>query len=473
MNMNKKIGLTLGVLVIAGVGFIASFWYFGNQAKQQITNIIANIKQDSAKWQDFKKFKLEIKQIAYEQGIFSSYAKYEFIITANFREEISKTFVVEGDIKHGPIISDQGMAFKLAKMNLRLAETADVASWFEQNNNQMPMQVQLDLDFAGGFNSHMQVLPFEYVKKNYEYPDETYEGSDEIYKVSWGKVEANFVSSKTSKVLDFNIGDLLWRNERFSFALNGIKSSSTTKIKDEANYDTTGDSTILRADVSLLDKTRNIEYHNLTSNVQLNVKQNILSYITNTKLSNIKVKNTNSDVAFDVGSLEGAFGLDNIDLNVINKFFDAVEKNPQNVMVEGVSLFQELIKAKPKLTIGQIVWTDELQNSSDIFASASLHADGDLPLDTMQFSAKLLTPMFEEFANKFYVILEGFSEEEATEIGIQTSIDMESYLVNKTRLFIKNGLSLISNINYANGRFTINNEETTLDEFLQRSENIL
>jgi len=462
MNKNSKIALS--VLVLAGLLLISSYWYFGNKIKQRFDDGITDFYQQEFFKQN-NNFKVDIKELKYQQGFFSSYARHEITLTL-LKDKFA--LIIENDINHGPIIfADGNWELNMAVITSKLVSNENLDAWFNQNNNQTPMIVKTAISLNGKSNSNIQLLPYQSSKDNKR------KGN---FSITFGKLNADFmINPGAQKTLNLTLDKFFigFKPTKHYLDLHGLNSVSTENVIDENNLNSNSRQTIKRIDVLLPNVSKTIEYVDVVSNADAQVKQNILSYKVDTKFNNINVRDVKSEEAIELGSIDYALDINNINLAPIKEFLN----NPQQQALPAIfKLAGDLLEAKPIIKLGPIVWTDKQNLTSKITIDAQLQKYADIPLKSFNANLKLSTPMLETFLNKIFASINDLPKEEVDKMVGDVIAKLTDKLENS--IFVKNENDLLSNLeanrnDSGNYQIKLNNQPIELKELELKINNLI
>ncbi|MCK3658979.1 hypothetical protein A4G18_09725 [Pasteurellaceae bacterium Pebbles2] len=202
----KKSTLALGVIVALGAAWTGGAWYTGKTIEAENLQLFEQINQQHAGV-------VQIKNMQFERGVFSSQYHYDLIIGD---DETGLVVPLEGTMYHGPLPLNQVAKFNLAPAALsatvQLTQNDKTADLFALTNGKNP------LDLTSTVSYSQQI---------------TADGKIAAGKFKTDEVEANW--SDVSVSLDTNkggIGEIKFDTDQLNYLLSGKALQTVGKNED-------------------------------------------------------------------------------------------------------------------------------------------------------------------------------------------------------------------------------------------------
>ena len=157
--MNRKAGVVIGVIVLAGAAWTGAAWYTGKQAEHVVRQ---QIEEGNATLQTYVP-NATLTLASLERHVFSTDVRYRLHITQPATPEAparDMDFIVADHLSHGPLplseIKQGRLLPAMAASNFVLEPTDSAKPWFEAANGAMPLsghaRIGYGNDVAGAFS---------------------------------------------------------------------------------------------------------------------------------------------------------------------------------------------------------------------------------------------------------------------------------------------------------------------------------
>ncbi|MBP6019130.1 MAG: YdgA family protein [Burkholderiaceae bacterium] len=219
--MNKG-AVVAGVVVLAGVAYVGSSWYVGQQAEAKIR---ASIEQTNREFTILgseltsKGVVLSVKE--YKRGIFSADAVY--VLTLNNLEDGPVELSIADHLQHGPFpldaLKEGDFTPMLAYSQAHLLPAPVIQPWFDSQNAKSPLLAKTRIGMDGKGRSVWTLSPAEYAKNGTQ------------VSFSGGLVQVDFSNDFKDSVSTGQFDSLRIQDssDASTLVLNGMKLDGTAK----------------------------------------------------------------------------------------------------------------------------------------------------------------------------------------------------------------------------------------------------
>ena len=160
--MNRKAGVVIGVIVIAGAAWTGAAWYTGKQAEQVVRQQIA---EGNATLQTYVP-NATLSLASLDRHLFSTDVRYRLQITQPATSEAAPRemdFIVVDHLSHGPLplteIKHGRLLPAMAASNFALEPTDSAKPWFEAANGAVPLSGHARIGYGNGVTGVFTLAP--------------------------------------------------------------------------------------------------------------------------------------------------------------------------------------------------------------------------------------------------------------------------------------------------------------------------
>lgn len=471
--MNKGV-IVAGVAVLAGVAYVGSSWYVGQQAEAKIRTSIEQTNQEFVMLGgDLTSRGMQLSVKEYKRGIFSADAVYALTLANSEEGEDPVELLIADHLQHGPFPLDTLKAGDftpmLAYSQAHLLSAPAIQVWFDSQKEKSPLQAVTRIGMDGTGSSAWTFSPVEYKKDGTE------------ISFSGGRGHINFSNDFKDSVStgQFDGLRLLDGSDDSILTMSGLAVNGTAKRE--------GDNTTVNS-LMTLDKLA------LAGDEELSVDK-IAVTMDSTQIGKLLDGSIHYQVGkltiakADLGSVDLTFGAKNLDTVVLSDIINAYEKmqgGQGNAVVELDSeqeaLLQEklftMLASKPTLFIDPVVWKNSA-GESKASLSVNLAAPTDPEavqtnpiaalnqmLTKLQLNINVSRAMFVEAVSQVELNAEpAESKEHAQELAMQIYDQYVSEYQEKGFLTVTDDGAALS-VLFQDGKITLNDQEMPVEQLM-------
>ena len=158
-----KAGIAVTALMATAVAGTAGAWYTGTQLEGVLRQ---NIEQGNVQLaSQFPEAEVSLQLVDFQQGVFSSKARYRLVMQSAEGETDLDIFVRD-HIEHGPLPLSRLTSFKIwpvmAVSNAELERTERLAGLFAASGARAPVAVVSNVGYGGGINGEIALAPLSW-----------------------------------------------------------------------------------------------------------------------------------------------------------------------------------------------------------------------------------------------------------------------------------------------------------------------
>lgn len=159
-----RAGIAVAALIALAAAGTAGAWYTGTQLEGVLRQNIAQGNEQLRS--QFPGADIALELVDFEQGIFSSQARYRLVSPAAQRDAAEPGIVVRDRIEHGPLPLSRLMSFKLwpvmAVSHAELERTDGLAGLFAASAGHAPVSAISSVGYGGRINGEIQLAPLSW-----------------------------------------------------------------------------------------------------------------------------------------------------------------------------------------------------------------------------------------------------------------------------------------------------------------------
>lgn len=162
----KKSAVLAGSLLVAAAAYTGVAWYVGMEAEKTIRTAVERANQRIVKTLGPQRSKVgaTIEIVGYERGIFSSHARYTFVVQDG-DDHVELT--IQDVMQHGPfplgLLRQGELAPQLAYSRSQLEDTESVKRWFDAARGAQPLTALTRIGFGGQGATVWKLAPLQWV----------------------------------------------------------------------------------------------------------------------------------------------------------------------------------------------------------------------------------------------------------------------------------------------------------------------
>lgn len=472
----KKSAVAIAVIVVLGAAWSGASWYTGKLIEQRMGDEVTRINTQLN--QRLPQAGVKISYQDYQRGVFSSQVRYVIQADPDPKQDAQKPgqpLVLNETISHGPFpLVRFSWRPSLAVVHSELVNTPLVASLFNANNQQSPLNAYTHVAYNGDSRSEITLTPL------------TLQRDDSKVEFGGARIQADLAHDLswvdlTAELKQLNLDTLTdGRNERLS--LEGVTLSSHSKIgKFGLNI---GEQQLAakRLSLSAGDK-ENAVLDTLTLNANLSEGETLLDSKIDYHLGGLQINGK------DFGGGNLTLEMKGFDGPAVKRFIDEYNGFLHSQIASGnhrssaayqqqlISMLERtlptLLSGNPQLNIMPLSWKNSA-GSSQFTLNLSLKSpekaadNPTLPpllqgVRSLDIDLNLSMPMATQIAANT-AELEGYQADQAQKLAAQ-QIQGISAMGQMFKLTTQQDQAIVSKLHYADGKILLNEKPMTLAQF--------
>lgn len=458
----KKAGIAVAVVVALGVAGTAGAWYTGTQMQDVLRDAVARSNQQIEEVLPGGAVRLEMT--AFERGIFSSVARYDFTYPGG-EEEGPVTIAITDRLEHGPFPPSRLKQLKLvpvmATSEAVLEPSDKLDPLFSASRGQPPVVVNSTLGYGNNIDGTFTVAPlfFENEHVTAELAPVTLQFSTDI--------EGNEV------VLDGQWDGLQMVSqpaleEPFTLEISGVTLSTDQQRGSAGIY--LGEARMAVATVRVDSEANGtVLIEGLTQDTFLGEEAGNLAGGIDFGLAKISVKDR------ELGSGEMKWRFSDLDQNAtaeLNRLYNELTmsvyrgEEPPEQPEAWRDAFVALLAAQPKLALDLLaIRTPNGESRARVEVQLASPESFDIPpqelvpqlLSRVDAHVELSKPMLQDMV-MYQTLFEPGADPEAVAVEAEVLVQMLAGMAEKTQLARQEEDRLVTSLTYADGEIELNGE---------------
>ncbi|SAI26750.1 Bacterial protein of uncharacterised function (DUF945) [Bordetella ansorpii] len=157
--MKKGVAIVAGVVVVGGVAWLGATWYTGKRIEAEAPARVKEVNDQMAKALPAP-YKVELRQVSYERGFFSTKVRYGLVMSAPAAITGDKAFAIEpgmlefdATVQHGPFpggaLARGHILPNAAFVHAEVAQTEALKPFFALTNGKAPLWSDTVIHYSG------------------------------------------------------------------------------------------------------------------------------------------------------------------------------------------------------------------------------------------------------------------------------------------------------------------------------------
>lgn len=465
----KKSVIAVSVIVAMGAAWVGASWYTGKLIEQRITHVVALGNSQLQTQLPNAVVKLSVEN--YQRGIFSSQVRYVLRSTASNSDDAllknDQEIALIESIDHGPLPLSELKQFhlipSLAWAHTELENTSVVNKLFEITKGKSLFGAETRILFNGSSSTAINFIPLDYT-----------DGRSTV-KFDGATLHADIDRHINALKLNGDSGslDISQRNAKGQIEQLTIKKMAVNLDSNKGQLDLNlGKHDLAMNDVAInIDGKESLFVQDINMASQVDESGNNINVQLNYLLNNLKIQGN------ELGSLGLLIKLKNLDGQGVKEFGEQYGKNSSQIST--IALLNNLpllLKGNPSISIEPLSWKNT-KGESTLAMNVDLVAS---PNETMMPALYELGQAINKIDVNLNVPMPMLTEvmTQLAKLRNHDAVQAEAEAKKQANQLAKIGLGsgftvmkddvLSTGIQYANGKITLNGEESSLSDLKSR-----
>lgn len=471
----KKTSVIIGVVVALGAVWVGGAWYTGQQLESRFASTVA----EANGWQQQHPAspRVKISYQDYQRGIFSTQLKIVLTPAPNAKTSWLKpgqSLILNQTIDHGPFPAASLKSFNLipalASVNTTLENNATTKAVFVLSKGISPFEMETRFSYGGATVSALSLRPLNAERGRSKI---AFSGGNVIYSLD----ARHDVMSLKGQIESAQIDTTDRNNKKIQLSFRQLKTDSSSW---NSNFGRMGEQLITLEQAAItLNGNRKAELDNVRIDGKTALAEGgkKINSQLNFALENLKMMNR------PIGSGQLTLKAEGIDGEAMRQFMEhfrtlhAQNKSAQENIL--ATLLPTLLKGGPTVTLSPLRWKN-VKGESSLDLSVSVRDPAEVPgtagateqrIDSKvkSLSVKLAIPidMVTELMTQI-AQTRNVSPEDAAKIANQ-QVKQMIMLSKMFKLTTMQNNTISSDLHYAAGQVTLNEQKMSLQKFLSRT----